>query len=62
MARPLIAPVARLWEIATLDSLGRIQVRIPREWLEKATARILSAPLLTHDRHIVDSGLVTTLS
>ena len=27
-----------------------------------ATARILGATLLTHDRHIVDSGLVTTLS
>ena len=27
-----------------------------------ATARILGATLLTHDRHIVDSGLATTLS
>ncbi len=97
---PLRVSDISLWEVATLHSLGRIQLTIPlREWLEKATApplvrrhgispaiaaevaalpdsfhrdpadrilvataRILGATLLTHDRHIVDSGLATTLS
>ena len=97
---PLRVSDISLWEVATLHSLGRIQLTIPlREWLEKATApplvrrhgispaiaaevaalpdsfhrdpadrilvataRILGATLLTHDRRIVDSGLVTTLS
>ena len=97
---PLRVSDISLWEVATLHSLGRIQLSIPlREWLEKAaapplvrrhgispaiaadvaalpesfhrdpadrilvaTARILGATLLTHDRHIVDSGLATTLS
>ena len=97
---PLRVSDISLWEIATLHSLGRIQLSIPlREWLEKAaapplvrrhgispaiasevaalpdsfhrdpadrilvaTARILGATLLTRDRHIVDSGLVETLS
>ena len=97
---PLRVSDISLWEVATLHSLGRIQLSIPlREWLEKAaapplvrrhgispaiaadvaalpesfhrdpadrilvaTARILGATLLTRDRHIVDSGLVATLS
>ena len=97
---PLRVSDISLWEIATLHSLGRIQLSIPlREWLEKAgapplvrrhgispaiaadvaalpdsfhrdpadrilvaTARVLGATLLTRDRHIVDSGLVATLS
>ena len=97
---PLRVSDISLWEIATLHSLGRIQLTLPlREWLEKAaapplvrrhgispavaaevtalpdsfhrdpadrilvaTARILGATLLTNDRHIVDSGLVATLS
>ena len=97
---PLRVSDISLWEVATLHSLGRIQLSIPlREWLEKAaapplvrrhgispaiaadvaalpesfhrdpadrilvaTARILGATLLTHDRRIVDSGLVATLS
>ena len=36
--------------------------RDPADRILVATARILGATLLTHDRHIVDSGLVTTLS
>ncbi|MDE2876001.1 MAG: type II toxin-antitoxin system VapC family toxin [Gemmatimonadota bacterium] len=97
---PLRVSDISLWEIATLHSLGRIQLAIPlREWLEKATARplvrrhgitpaiaaeasalpdsihrdpadrilvatarILGATLLTQDRRILESGLVTTLS
>lgn len=97
---PLRVSDISLWEIATLHSLGRIQLALPlREWLEKAvspplvrrhgispaiaaevaalpdsfrrdpadrilvaTARILGATLLTQDRHIVDSGLVATVS
>ena len=97
---PLRVSDISLWEIASLHSLGRIQLAIPvREWLEKAvapplvrrhgispaiaaeadalpdsfhrdpadrilvaTARVLGATLLTRDRHIVESGLVATLS
>ena len=96
---PLRVSDITLWEIATLHSLGRIQLKLPlREWLEKAaapplvrrhgispaiaaevaalpdsfhrdpadrilvaTARVLGATLLTHDRHILDSRLVATL-
>jgi len=36
--------------------------RDPADRILVATARILGATLLTHDRHIVDSGLVATLS
>jgi len=88
-----------LWEIATLYSLGRIELRLPlREWLEQATApplvqrlpitpavaaevaalpdsfhrdpgdriiiasaRVLGATLLTHDRRMIESGLVPTV-
>lgn len=36
---PLWVSDITLWEIATLSSLGRIQLHLPlREWLEKATA------------------------
>ena len=34
----------------------------PADRILVATARIVGATLLTHDRHIVDSGLVATLS
>ncbi len=97
---PLRVSDISLWEVATLHSLGRIQLTLPlREWLEKAaapplvrrhgispavgaevaalpdsfhrdpadrilvaTARVLGATLLTNDRHIVEAGLVSTLS
>jgi PIN domain nuclease of toxin-antitoxin system len=97
---PLIISDISLWEIATLVSLGRIEIdRSLRQWLEElcapplvecqrvtpaiaaevaalpesfhrdpadriivATARILGATLLTHDRKIIDSKLVATLS
>ena len=97
---PLRVSDISLWEVATLHSLGRIQLTLPlREWLAKAvapplvrrhgispaiaaevaalpdsfhrdpadrilvaTARVLGATLLTHDRHILDSGLVATMS
>ena len=36
--------------------------RDPADRIIVATARILGATLLTHDRHIVNSGLVETLS
>jgi PIN domain nuclease of toxin-antitoxin system len=40
---PLWLSEISLWEIATLHSLGRIELQLPlREWLEKATA----APLV----------------
>lgn len=40
---PLWVSDISLWEIATLNELGRIKVRIPlRDWLERATA----APLV----------------
>lgn len=96
---PLRISDISLWEIAMLQSLGRIHLALPlREWLEKAvapplvrrhgispaiaaeltalpdsfhrdpadrilvaTARVLGATLLTHDRRIVDSGLVATV-
>ncbi len=36
---PLWLSEISLWEIATLYSLGRVELRLPlREWLEKATA------------------------
>jgi PIN domain nuclease of toxin-antitoxin system len=36
---PLLVSEITLWEIATLHSLGRIELRLPlRDWLEKATA------------------------
>ncbi len=36
---PLWVSEITLWEIATLHSLGRIELRLPlRDWLEKATA------------------------
>ena len=36
---PLWISEISLWEIATLHSLGRIELRLPlRDWLEKATA------------------------
>jgi PIN domain nuclease of toxin-antitoxin system len=36
---PLWLSEITLWEVATLHSLGRIELRLPlREWLEKATA------------------------
>lgn len=45
-------------ELATLpDSFHRD----PADRILVATARILGATLLTHDRHIVNSGLVATL-
>ena len=49
----IAAEVAALPDSFHRDRADRILV---------ATARILGATLLTHDRHIVDSGLVTTLS
>lgn len=37
--RPLYLSEISLWEVATLHSLGRIELRLPlREWLEKAAA------------------------
>ncbi|MDE2980574.1 MAG: type II toxin-antitoxin system VapC family toxin [Gemmatimonadota bacterium] len=46
-------------EVATLpDSFHRD----PADRILVATARIMGATLLTHDRHIVDSGLVRTLN
>lgn len=36
--------------------------RDPADRILVATARIMGATLLTHDRHIVDSGLVRTLN
>lgn len=46
-------------EVASLpDSFHRD----PADRIIVATARILGATLLTHDRHIVDSGLVETLN
>ena len=36
--------------------------RDPADRIIVATARIMGATLLTHDRHIVDSGLVATLN
>ncbi len=36
--------------------------RDPADRILVATARVVGATLLTHDRHIVDSGLVATLS
>ncbi len=37
--QPLWVSEISLWEIATLDSLGRIELRLPlRDWLERATA------------------------
>jgi PIN domain nuclease of toxin-antitoxin system len=36
---PLLVSEITLWEIATLHSLGRIELRLPlRDWLEAATA------------------------
>lgn len=36
---PLLVSEISLWEIATLHSLGRIELALPlRDWLEKATA------------------------
>ena len=36
---PLLVSDISLWEVATLHSLGRIQLTIPlREWLDKAVA------------------------
>lgn len=36
---PLMVSEITLWEIATLHSLGRIELQLPlRDWLEKATA------------------------
>lgn len=38
-AEPLWVSEISLWEIATLHSLNRIELRLPlRDWLEKATA------------------------
>lgn len=36
--------------------------RDPADRIIVATARIMGATLLTHDRHIVNSGLVATLN
>ena len=96
---PLRVADITLWEIATLSSLGRINLHLPlRDWLEQAvapplvqllpitpavaaavaalpdsfhrdpadrilvaTAQVLGATLLTHDRRIIDAGLVSTL-
>lgn len=96
---PLWVADITLWEIATLSSLGRINLHLPlRDWLERAvapplvqllpitpavaaavaalpgsfqrdpadrilvaTAQVLGATLLTHDRRILDAGLVPTL-
>lgn len=96
---PLRVSDITLWEIAMLESLGRIRLAIPlREWLEAsvaaplvrrqaitpaiaaevarlpdsfhrdpadrilvATARILGAALLTHDKRILRAGLVETV-
>jgi len=39
---PLWVSDISLWEIATLNSLGRIKLHLPlREWLEQATAPLL---------------------
>ena len=36
---PLLVSDISLWEVATLQSLGRIRLAVPlREWLDKATA------------------------
>ena len=89
-----------LWEIATLVSLGRIQLDLPlREWLARAvapplvqrhgispaiaaevaalpdtfhrdpadrilvaTTKVLGATLLTRDRRIIESELVSTIA
>ena len=97
---PLIVSEISILEIATLYSLGRIELTVPlREWLEKAvappvvrrqgispaiaaevaslpdwfhrdpadrtivaTARTLGATLLTQDRLIIESGLVSTIA
>ncbi len=38
-SHPLLVSEISLWEVATLHSLGRIQLTIPlREWLDKAVA------------------------
>ncbi len=96
---PLGVADITLWEIATLASLGRINLHLPlRDWLERAvapplvqllpitpavaaavaalpdsfhrdpadrilvaTAQVIGATLLTHDRRIIDAGLVPTL-
>jgi PIN domain nuclease of toxin-antitoxin system len=96
---PLLVADITLWEIATLSSLGRINLHLSlRDWLEQAvapplvqllpitpavaaavaalpdsfhrdpadrilvaTAQVLGATLLTHDRRIIDAGLVPTL-
>lgn len=96
---PLWVADITLWEIATLSSLGRINLHLPlRDWLEQAvasplvqllsitpavatavaalpdsfhrdpadrilvaTAQVFGATLLTHDRRIIDAGLVPTL-
>ena len=45
-ASPVLVSDISLWEIATLASLGRIELTIPlRQWLERAVARRLSVPL-----------------
>jgi PIN domain nuclease of toxin-antitoxin system len=96
---PLWVSEITLWEIATLYSLGRIEIHLPlRDWFQQAispplirtcgitpaiaaevahlpdsfhrdpadrvlvaTARVLSATLLTQDRRIQDANLVPTL-
>ena len=98
--KPLWVSDISLWEIATLHSLGRIQLQYPlRDWLEAAVApplvcrvgispavasavgalpntfhrdpgdriivastQVLGATLLTHDRRIITSNLVSTLT
>lgn len=47
---------------AEVDALPDSFSRDPADRILVATARIVGATLLTHDRHIVDSGLVATLS
>lgn len=47
---------------AEADALPDSFHRDPADRILVATARILGATLLTQDRHIIDSGLVATLS
>ena len=56
-ASPLLVSDISLWEVATLHSLGRIQLTIPlRAWLEKAVA----PPLVR--RHGISPAIAAELS
>ena len=54
---PLLVSDISLWEVATLHSLGRIQLTIPlRAWLDKAVA----PPLVR--RHGISSAIAAELA